>query len=265
VAFEAEGPLRDVIACHCTQCRRTSGHYWAATAVPLARFRLVRADGLIWFRSSDKAERGFCRFCGASVFWRPADDDRICLAAGALDGPAAGLTVAAHWYPEDAGDYYAPSGPPPLSREAPGRLEGACLCGACRFSLPGPAGEITACHCRQCRKLSGHYAASFDAEESAQAWHAREALAEYATPGGGKRGFCSKCGSSLYFRARDGAFSVEAGAILGPTGGRLAGHIFTAEKGDYYEIDDGLPRSPGPQRSSSASRPLLAGEAAKSA
>lgn len=124
-------------------------------------------------------------------------------------------------------------------------LRGSCHCGGCAFRLPGPAGDITACHCRQCRKLSGHFAASFDADETAISWDHRETLAEYATPGGARRGFCSVCGSRLYFRAADGAFSVEAGVIDGPTGGRLVAHIFVAEKGDYYDLGDDLPRFAG--------------------
>ncbi|MBD3765903.1 MAG: GFA family protein [Rhodobacterales bacterium] len=120
-----------------------------------------------------------------------------------------------------------------------------CLCGGVAFDLPGPAGAITACHCTQCRRLSGHYSASFDADAAQVRWICRDTLADHATPGGGRRGFCARCGSSLWFRAADGALSVEAGAVLGPTGGRLAAHIFTADRGDYYAIDDGLPQAPG--------------------
>ncbi len=239
VTFEAEGPLPDVVACHCTQCRKTSGHYWAATTAPFERFRITGTDGLGWFQSSPGARRGFCRHCGASLFWEPAGEGRMSFAAGALDEPS-GLVTARHIYTEDAGDYYATEGPPPAPRGGPGTLHGNCLCGACRFSLSGPAGEITACHCTQCRKLSGHYSASFDADEAGVVWQARDPLAEYETPGGGRRGFCTACGSSLYFRASDAAFSVEAGAIDGPTGGRLTEHIFVADKGDYYVLDDGL-------------------------
>jgi hypothetical protein len=245
VRFEAEAPLRPVIACHCTQCRRTSGHFWAATSVHRDRFRLRRDDSLAWFRSSPRAQRGFCRTCGASLFWAADGEDRLSLAAGALDGPT-GLAVAEHWHAEDAGDYYAPEGPPPPPGPAPGRLAGSCLCGACRFTLPGPAGPVTACHCTQCRKLSGHYSASFDADEGTLDWLCREALALYATPAGARRGFCAACGASLFFRAKDGAFSVEAGVIVGATGGGLASHIFVAGKGDYYDLTDGLPQHPGP-------------------
>ncbi|MCV2867231.1 GFA family protein [Defluviimonas sp. WL0002] len=111
------------------------------------------------------------------------------------------------------------------------------------FDLPSAAGDITACHCVQCRKLSGHYAASFDVDEATIAWRCRDTIAEYETPAGGRRGFCNRCGSSLWFRSADGAFSVEAGSVIGPTGGRLAGHIFVGSKGDYYTIEDGLPQS----------------------
>ncbi len=244
VTFAAEGPLRDVLVCHCTQCRRSSGHCWAATSVPLERLHVTRDDGLAWYQSSPSACRGFCRTCGASLFWAPLDAPRMAFAAGALSG-STGLVVAAHCFGGDAADYYSPEGPPPAASAAPATLQGTCLCGACRFTLPGPAGEITACHCTQCRKLSGHYAASFDAEETMVQWIARDTLAEYVTPGGGRRGFCARCGSSLWFRAADGAFSIEAGAIEGPTGGTLSGHIFVADGGDYYTIDDGLPQSPG--------------------
>lgn len=243
VAFETFGPLRPVIACHCRQCRKVSGHFWAATSVPHERFRLTRSEGLVWFRSSAQARRGFCAQCGATLFWQPEGEARVSISPGAFDD-AADLVMGEHIFTEDAGDYYAPVGPPPPAGAAE-RLHCSCLCGAVAFALPGPAGAVTACHCTQCRKLSGHYSASFDAEEAQVQWDRRDALAVYATPGGGQRGFCRDCGSSLWFRAADGAFSVEAGCVDGPTGGRLAEHIFAAFRGGYYPIDDGLPQRPG--------------------
>lgn len=241
VAFEADPPFREVVACHCTQCRKTSGHYWAAASVPHDRFRLTEERGLAWFRSSPSALRGFCRDCGASVLWQPEGEARISFAAGCIDGPS-GLTLEAHWFGEDAGDYYSPEGPPPPPSPAE-TLQGSCLCGANRFSLTGPMGAVTACHCSQCRKTSGHYAASFDADEASLIWQARK-TASFTTPGGGRRSFCPDCGSSLGFRAADGAFSVEAGCIDNPTGGTLTRHIFTADRADYVTLDDGLPQDP---------------------
>ena len=254
VRFRVEGPIRDAIACHCTQCRKVTGHYWAAASVPVSRWTVTESRGLRWFRSSPVAQRGFCGDCGATLFWLPEPDavfdwgtpaeHAISFSPAALEGPIT-IKVAEHIYTEDAGDYYAPEGPPPARPAAPTDLSASCLCGACRFTLPGPAGDITACHCHQCRSLSGHYSASFDADEAALHWHARTALAKYRTAGGGTRGFCATCGSSLWFRSAAGDFSIEAGVIDGPTGGRLTAHIFTAEKGSHYDIDDGLPQSKG--------------------
>ena len=105
VVFDVALPLRSVIACHCTQCRKTSGHFWAASSVPMTQFSLVVQDSLKWFQSSPQAKRGFCDTCGASLFWQLEGDYSISFGAGCLDGPT-GLTIASHWHLEDAGDYY---------------------------------------------------------------------------------------------------------------------------------------------------------------
>lgn len=105
VRYKATGPLRSVIACHCTQCRKTSGHHTAMTSVPRANLILESDETLVWFKSSDVARRGFCGRCGGNLFWEPVGEDRVSIAAGTLDGPT-GLTIESHIYTEDAGDYY---------------------------------------------------------------------------------------------------------------------------------------------------------------
>lgn len=119
-------------------------------------------------------------------------------------------------------------------------LLGSCLCGSVRFTVEGDAGPVTACHCGQCRKYSGHFAASFEVADVTFASDAT--LHWFAHPSGAKRGFCNACGSSLIFADAQGVLSVEAGAIDGPTGQRLTRHIHLADKGDYYDISDGSPQ-----------------------
>jgi len=105
VRYQVTGPLRDVVSCHCSQCRRTSGHFVAATAARNADLVLLEDEGLQWYRSSNNTQRGFCNRCGSSLFWKPAEGGHISIMAGTLDG-ATGLATVAHICVESAGDYY---------------------------------------------------------------------------------------------------------------------------------------------------------------
>lgn len=105
VTYEVEGPLRASVACHCSQCRKTSGHYWSATQVKTKALKLTTKAGLKWFRSSDSARRGFCAECGASLFWQKDGDDTTSIGSGTLDG-ITGLQTAKHIFVADKGDYY---------------------------------------------------------------------------------------------------------------------------------------------------------------
>lgn len=104
VTYELKGELRPVVACHCIQCRKTSGHYVAATQVPAVN-AIVNGDTLTWYRSSDAAERGFCSVCGSNLFWREFGSDNISVWAGSIDG-STGLRMESQLYADSAGDYY---------------------------------------------------------------------------------------------------------------------------------------------------------------
>ena len=104
VRYRVDGPLRDVIFCHCTRCRRTHGHFAAYTACARTDLELVESRGLRWFER-DGSRRGFCAECGASVLWERPERATISVAAGTLDGPT-GLRGSHHAFVADAGDYY---------------------------------------------------------------------------------------------------------------------------------------------------------------
>ncbi|MCV0398106.1 MAG: GFA family protein [Rhizobiaceae bacterium] len=106
VTFETTGPLRGVVYCHCSQCRRQTGHFYAATNVALDRIAISGADELTWYAASDDARRGFCRTCGSALFWQRNGDDHVSVMAGAFDLPS-GLAAERHIFTADKGDYYA--------------------------------------------------------------------------------------------------------------------------------------------------------------
>lgn len=105
VSFEVAGDLPGPDACHCTACRKQSGHFFASTDVPRSAVTIRGEERLGWFQSSEKARRGFCSVCGSSLFWDPLGRDWIGIAMGAFDGPTA-TRLHVHIFVGDKGDYY---------------------------------------------------------------------------------------------------------------------------------------------------------------
>jgi hypothetical protein len=109
VQYEVHGPLRNVIACHCEQCRKQTGTYMSATAAKDEDLKVTNARGLKWYRSSETARRGFCGECGSVLFWKGDGRDYTAIAAGSLNG-ATGLTLEGHIFCASAGDYWIAGG-----------------------------------------------------------------------------------------------------------------------------------------------------------
>ena len=106
VRYQVHGPLRPVVSCHCEMCRRTSGHYVAATQAKAEDLELVEDRGLKWYRSSEVARRGFCGECGGNLFWARDGAEQISIMAGTLDPPT-GLETVLHICIESKSDYHA--------------------------------------------------------------------------------------------------------------------------------------------------------------
>lgn len=107
VRYEISGPRRNVINCHCENCRRTHGHIAAYTSVRQSDLKLVEQQTLRWYHDqSPNTYRGFCNHCGASLFWDARDGrDKIAIAAGSLDDGSELKTIG-HVYVAEAGQYY---------------------------------------------------------------------------------------------------------------------------------------------------------------
>ncbi len=107
VRYKVTGPLRDVVNCHCSLCRKFHGHYGAYTAAPRENVFIKNENNLLaWYRGmNNHARRGFCVVCGSSLFWDLEDAATLSIAVGTLDQPT-GLTTTTHIYTADKGDYY---------------------------------------------------------------------------------------------------------------------------------------------------------------
>lgn len=106
VRFEVDAELSPPDACHCTQCRRHSGHYFVSTDVPRSALTVHGAEHVTWYRSSENIRRGFCAICGSSLFWDPTHRDWTSIAMGAFDLPT-DTQLKLHIFVAEKGDYYA--------------------------------------------------------------------------------------------------------------------------------------------------------------
>jgi hypothetical protein len=124
-------------------------------------------------------------------------------------------------------------------------LEGGCLCQGVRYRLLGPRRDVINCHCQNCRRVHGHFAAytavnKSDLElisEQSLRWYHDESPDTY-------RGFCNQCGASLFWDARDAndRISVAAGSLDDSSDLKTIGHVYVSEAASYYQINDGLPQ-----------------------
>ena len=123
---------------------------------------------------------------------------------------------------------------------------GGCLCGAVRYEVHGSLRGVVNCHCGQCRRSHGHHGAYSQAARDDLKLIEDRGLAWYDSSAAARRGFCAACGSSLFWeRKSTNHTSIAAGSFDQPSGRTTIGNIFTAERADYYAIDDGLAQWPG--------------------
>lgn len=119
---------------------------------------------------------------------------------------------------------------------------GSCLCGAVTFSVDAELAKTEACHCTQCRKWTGHYYAGVVVPLTSVSIKGEDQVKWFVSSEKARRGFCSECGSSLFFdplnKEKHDWIGILGGAFNEPTGAKMALHIFVAEKGDYYDLND---------------------------
>jgi hypothetical protein len=109
VRFELEPPIRNVVVCHCSLCRRSGTLAGAYTAVPRDALRLTEQKELRWYVDVNGRRRGFCGRCGSAVLWSDDRETTISISAGALDGPT-GLVTERHIFVADAADWESVQG-----------------------------------------------------------------------------------------------------------------------------------------------------------
>lgn len=124
--------------------------------------------------------------------------------------------------------------------EAP-RGSGRCLCGGVRYVVRGELQDVLNCHCERCRRFTGHHMAATTAQlDAIEVDDPDSLLAWYWPVEGAGYGFCSRCGSSLFWQsaAHPERRSICAGTLDPPTGLTTVLTLWVSEASDYFTRED---------------------------
>lgn len=133
------------------------------------------------------------------------------------------------------------------SQETDKKTKGHCLCGQVQFEIEGELRGVVNCHCTKCRKFHGNFGAYTSIKFENLTITAQKSLKWYYSPTDETpnvhRGFCSECGSSLFWHPKDLAtIAIAAGALEEPTRLKTIGHVWCSQLPDYYQIEDDFPQ-----------------------
>ena len=122
-------------------------------------------------------------------------------------------------------------------------LKASCLCGRIQFRTKGYHRNVQNCHCVQCMKTHGNYAAYTNVEERNIKFLKKRTLKWFKSSKRAKRGFCNKCGASLFFKViGSNIIHIAAGMFNKPTTLKTTINIFVKGKSDYYKLNNRLPK-----------------------
>ncbi|WP_417513447.1 GFA family protein [Minwuia sp.] len=127
---------------------------------------------------------------------------------------------------------------------------GHCLCGAVKFEITVSTPHFHACHCGMCRRWAGGPWMAVQCEGAPTYTAGADAVGWYQGSKWAERGFCTKCGSSLFFRMAsdpDLLTAVAVEAFDDASEMELHQHIYIDAKPDRYDFADSVPRLTGEQ------------------
>ena len=119
----------------------------------------------------------------------------------------------------------------------------SCLCGGVRLITKESLRHVSNCHCTQCMKTHGNFAAYTSTPEKDVKFLKKRTLKWFRSSKKAKRGFCTRCGASMFFkRLGSEDISIAAGMFNNPTKLKTKMNIFIKGKLDYYKLDNKLPK-----------------------
>lgn len=93
--------------CHCTECRKWTGSFYACIAVKPDNYKIQGEENIKWYAKTPNSEQGFCKDCGSAIFWRETNNPNyLDFAIGSLNNPSQ-LTAKQHIFCKSKANFYA--------------------------------------------------------------------------------------------------------------------------------------------------------------
>tara|TARA_B100001121_G_scaffold289730_1_gene288875 strand:+ start:167 stop:565 length:399 start_codon:yes stop_codon:yes gene_type:complete len=123
------------------------------------------------------------------------------------------------------------------------KSKGKCLCGGIRFSTKGFHREVSNCHCIQCMKTHGNFAAYTRVDDDCLNFQSKKTLKWFKSSRKAKRGFCYRCGASIFFKLnKSKTTSISAGMFDKSLKVKSNKNIFVKKRLKYYKLDQSIPK-----------------------
>ena len=253
--YEVQGPLKELLHCHCSMCRKHHGAPFATFAsAPAADFRWLSGEASVGsYASSPSSSRRSCKTCGA-VAPTPTGT-HVALPAGNLVGELGNqggchvfVGSKAPWHVIEDELPQHDAAPPerglepivrPATPDLEGEVHGSCLCGIVTFSVRGAPARWLQCHCSRCRRARSAAHGSNTFYPTAQfMWRSgREHVQTYRPPDAERFAvsFCGTCfGGAPVEREGVPFVLVPAGVFDDAPGPSPEAHIHVASKAPWY-------------------------------
>lgn len=116
--------------------------------------------------------------------------------------------------------------------------EGRCLCGAIRVVARGMSKHVGACHCGMCRRWGGGPLMAVDCGTSVE-FEGEDKISVYGSSNWAERGFCSICGSHLFYRLKENQqTAIPVGIFDGNDEFVFDHQVFIDRKPSFYSFEN---------------------------
>ena len=126
-----------------------------------------------------------------------------------------------------------------------GAFTGGCQCGAVRYRATMQPIDVSYCHCRMCQRAVGNLFAAFAMFRKDRIEWTRGEPTIFESSSAAERGFCSNCGTPLFFRYKASPNAeLTIGSLDRPDVLKPQHHYGIESRVPWHVIGDALPRRP---------------------